>query len=153
MNLPEVGLELCRKWEGFSATPYLCPAKVWTIGYGTTRYPDGRRVSRNDPAVTRDQAEAYLRHEVEAAARKALFYSPILQWHPERWGAITSFIYNLGPGRYYASTLRRRVNELDWEGAVKEIQRWVYGGGRKLPGLVARRREEAAYLVPNGGLG
>ena len=61
------------------------------------------------------------------------------------WGkfcAIVDFAYNLGVGRLQTSTLRRKINELDWEAVAKELMRWVYGGGKKLPGLVKRRQAE-----------
>lgn len=64
----------------------------------------------------------------------------------DRLTAIADFIFNLGPTRYAASTLRRRVNDSDWCGARDEIRRWVFGGGKKLPGLVIRREAEAALL-------
>lgn len=144
--IPANAVSLVKKWEGFRAKPYLCPANVWTIGYGTTRLPDGTPVGPDTPEVTEAEAEELMRHELERCVRSALFRSPILQWFPERLGAIASFIFNLGPGRYAQSTLRRRINQQDWESAFEEIQRWVYAGGRRLPGLIARRKEEASYL-------
>lgn len=74
----------------------------------------------------------------------ALRLSPGL--HGDRLVAIADFVFNLGPTRYASSTLRRRMNEADWPGARHEIRRWVFGGGRKLPGLVIRREAEAALL-------
>nr|WP_246193558.1 lysozyme [Pseudoxanthomonas suwonensis] len=56
------------------------------------------------------------------------------------------FTFNLGAGRLQTSTLRRRVNQRDWSSAVNELRRWVYGGGKVLPGLVARREAESALL-------
>lgn len=85
--------------------------------------------------------------ELEACGAKALLYSPVLALRPLSLGAIASFCFNLGTGRYYASTLRRRINQGDWDAAGIEIQRWVYAKGRKLPGLIARRREESELLL------
>jgi lysozyme len=65
---------------------------------------------------------------------------------PESLGAVASFIFNLGTGNYRASTFKKKVDSLDWDEAKKQIQKWVYGGGMRLPGLVARRMEEAQYL-------
>lgn len=62
--------------------------------------------------------------------------------------AIVDF-FNLGAGRLQTSTLRRRINQRDWTGAAAELRRWVYGGGKVLPGLVARRAAEAAWLLGN----
>ena len=72
--------------------------------------------------------------------------SPILARHPERLGAITSFAYNLGVGRYRGSTLRRRVDEENWDEAKSELMKWVRGGGKVLPGLVKRRLAEARFM-------
>ena len=72
--------------------------------------------------------------------------SPRLIANPQALGAITDFAYNLGVPRYRASTLKRRVDAQDWEGAATELHKWVYGGGRKLPGLVRRRQAEADLL-------
>jgi lysozyme len=70
-----------------------------------------------------------------------------LATEPEpRLAAIVDFTFNLGAGRLQTSTLRRRINERDWAAAQTEIRRWVYGGGKVLPGLVARREAEAELL-------
>ncbi len=74
----------------------------------------------------------------------------MLAAEPEaRLSAIVDFTFNLGAGRLQTSTLRRRLNQRDWAGAVMELRRWVYGGGKVLPGLVTRRDAEAAWLTPN----
>ena len=67
----------------------------------------------------------------------------------ERLAAIVDFTFNLGAGRLQTSTLRRRVNQRDWHGAGQELRRWVYGGGKVLPGLVTRREAEVALLTRN----
>ena len=69
----------------------------------------------------------------------------------ERLAAIVDFTFDLGAGRLQTSTLRRRLNQANWEGAAEELQRWVYGGGRILPGLVARRKAEVALLERKTG--
>ncbi|MFN3298338.1 lysozyme, partial [Caldimonas sp.] len=71
-------------------------------------------------------------------------YCPVLATEPEgRLAAIVDFTFNLGAGRLQTSTLRRRINQRNWESAAQELPRWVHGGGRVLPGLVARRQSEA----------
>jgi len=67
---------------------------------------------------------------------------PILASSEKKLGAIIDFVYNLGPGRLQYSTLRRKINQQDWEGAKVELSKWVRGGGRILPGLVKRRNAE-----------
>jgi lysozyme len=143
----EIAAALCRRFEGFSAKPYLCPAGYWTIGYGTVYKPDGTQVKEGDETITKETAEEWLQHELRhnycAGVLKA---SPNLVGHPQALGAITDFAYNLGVARYRASTLRRRINEEDWDSAKKELARWIRGGGRVLRGLVLRRKAEAEYL-------
>lgn len=63
-----------------------------------------------------------------------------------RIAAITDFVFNLGAGRYRGSTLRRRILAGKWEEAPRELRRWVFGGGQKLPGLVLRREVNAAWI-------
>ena len=71
----------------------------------------------------------------------------MLATEPEkRLAAIVDFTFNLGAGRLQTSTLRRRISQRDWIGAASELGRWVYGGGRILPGLVMRRKIEAALI-------
>jgi lysozyme len=81
------------------------------------------------------------------ALKATLRYCPVLATEPEgRLAAIVDFTFNLGAGRLQASTLRRRVNQLDWAGVAQELRRWVYGGGKVLPGLVLRREAEVLHL-------
>ena len=81
------------------------------------------------------------------ALSATLRFCPVLATEPERrLAAIVDFTFNLGAGRLQASTLRRRVNQRDWPGAGRELQRWVYGAGRVLPGLVLRREAEVLLL-------
>ena len=143
----EIAAALCRKFEGFSAKPYLCPAGYWTIGFGTVFRPDGTQVTKDDPPITKELAEEWLQHELRHNYLAGVLHaSPNLARHPEVLGAITDFAYNLGVARYRASTLKRRINEEDWDGAKIELGKWVRGGGRVLRGLVKRRQAEAEYL-------
>lgn len=138
---------LIRRFEGWRSKPYICPAGVPTIAYGATAYPDGRKVTMADPPMSKDEGERLLDHDAAAYARQALKLSPGLAGSEDRVSAIADFVYNLGAARYRASTLRKRVNEGAWGEAHRELQRWVFGGGRKLPGLVARRLAEGALLI------
>jgi len=138
---------LIRKYEGLRLKPYLCPAGVPTIGYGSTAYPDGRKVSLQDPSITAAYAEDMMRLDASRFAAAALSLSPGLAPHSAKLCAIADFCYNLGTTRYKASTLRKRVNAEDWEGAAVELRKWVFGGGKRLPGLVARRESEILLLL------
>lgn len=143
----DLAATLCRRFEGFRAKPYICPAGYPTIGYGTVWKPDGTRVTMDDAPVSVELANEWLvselRNNYMAGVLKA---SPRLIANPRALAAMTDFAYNLGVARYRASTLRKRVNEDDFEGAKVELQKWIRGGGKVLPGLVRRRQAEAALL-------
>lgn len=80
------------------------------------------------------------------AYQSALALSPVLSSHPMIACAIADFIYNLGAGRYRASTLRRKVEAQNWPETCEHLTKWVWGGGRKLLGLVLRRQVEIALI-------
>ncbi len=151
MEVPKAAIDLAKRFEGFerkakrgveiTAVPYICPAGFWTIGYGHLCDP-------KHPPITEAEAEIYLAHDLQTALVATLRYCPVLATEPEgRLAAIVDFTFNLGAGRLQASTLRRRINQRDWVAAGKELRRWVYGGGKVLPGLVARRQAEIFLLV------
>ncbi len=146
IEAPNAAIELVKRFEGFerrvkreieiTAVPYICPAGFWTIGYG--HLCDPKR-----PAITEAEAEVYLARDLQTALAATLRYCPVLATEPEeRLAAIVDFTFNLGAGRLQTSTLRRRVNQRNWPGVVQELRRWIYGGGRVLPGLVLRREAE-----------
>jgi lysozyme len=88
-----------------------------------------------------------LKHELEHTyLTGAIRLCPGLIRHPQKLNAIVDFCYNLGVGRLQTSTLRRRINSEDWQGAAEELSKWVRGGGRVLPGLVARRNAEIQFI-------
>jgi lysozyme len=135
--------DLCRFFEGFSSKPYICPAGYPTIGYGTVYKPDGTKVTMRDQPISRELANQWLMRELQhnymAGVLKA---SPILIRNQRLLAAITDFAYNLGVGRYRASTLKRRVDSNDLLGVETELKKWIRGGGKVLPGLVKRRQAE-----------
>lgn len=150
IEVPQAAVDLAKRFEGFHrvpksdpgrAHPYVCPAGFWTIGYGHLCDP-------THPPISEDEAEAYLARDLVTALDATLRFCPVLATEPEgRLAAIVDFTFNLGTGRLQTSTLRRRVNQQDWTAAVTELRRWVYGGGRVLPGLVSRRETEAALIL------
>ena len=150
IEVPTTAIELAKRFEGFHrvaradlgrAQPYICPAGYWTIGYGHLCDP-------KHPPITVAEAEIYLARDLQSALVATLRYCPVLATEPEsRLAAIVDFTFNLGAGRLQTSTLRRRINQRDWAAAAMELRRWVYGGGKVLPGLVARREAEAALLL------
>lgn len=149
-----VAIELVKRWEGLHKVkedglvyPYLCPAGVWTIGYGSTRHFDGTRITNGTSPLSPEECERLMLLELDRCTVRVLRESPILALYPEACGAITSFVFNLGIGAYRASTLKKKIDEGDFEEAQNQIKRWVWAGGRRLPGLVARREQESQYLV------
>lgn len=151
MNL-DLAIALCKTFEGLHRLgkdgliyPYLCPAGVWTIGYGSTFYEDGKRVAESDPPITKDRAEELLLWELRRTALSVARLVPELK-EEQAFNAVVDFAFNLGTGRLQTSTLRRKLRAGDWDGAREQLRLWVRGGGRVLPGLVRRREAEAALL-------
>jgi lysozyme len=142
--IPEAAVELIKRWEGFRQQAYLCPAGVWTVGYGTTRWPGGRPVKAGDTA-TMHEAEKALRHDLRrfAAAVDRLITVPLAEH--ER-AALISWTYNVGEGALERSTLRRLLNAGDRGGAADEFARWNHAGRSVLSGLTRRRAEEEALF-------
>ena len=146
MNL-ELASALCRQFEGFRSKPYLCPAGVPTIGYGSTYYADGRKVTLQDEPISEPDARALLMHELQHTYLPGTLRNcPILATDERKCNAIVDFCYNLGIGRLQTSTLKRKIHANDWEGAKEQLMLWTKGGGKVLPGLFKRRTAECALL-------
>ena len=143
----EIVAGLCRTFEGCRLKPYICPAGIPTIGFGSTMYANGRLVTMADPAITLDEANTLLmvtlKRDYYAGVVKL---SPGLLKYPRRLAAIVDFAYNCGVPRYRSSTLRKCIDREDWEEAKTQIMKWTRGGGKVLPGLVRRRQAEALLL-------
>lgn len=131
---------LIRRFEGCKLMPYLCPAGVWTCGWGST----GRDVVPGQ-AWTQAYADQRLQADAERFARETRRACPFLVG--DQLAAIADFAYNLGTGRLRASTLRQRLNAGDTPGAARELGKWIRGGGKVLRGLVIRRAAEAQLLT------
>ena len=146
MNL-ELAASLCRQFEGFRSRPYLCPANVATIGYGSTYYSDGRKVTLEDAPMDEFTARALLMIELEHTyLPSVLRQCPILLTDERKCNAVVDFVYNLGVGRLQTSTLKRKINAQDWDGAKEQLMLWNKGGGKVLLGLIKRRQAECALL-------
>ena len=122
--------------------PYYCPAGVLTCGWGSTGadvYP-GR-------AWTQEYADRRMEQDAARFAREVKALCSSIEG--DRLCAIADFAYNLGTGRLKTSTLRRKINTGDYAAVPAELARWVYGGGKKLNGLVSRRHAEAQLFMGN----
>lgn len=146
MTALEIATKIADMFEGLVLKPYYDCVRVATIGRGTTHYPNGKKVTINDKPITEQQANEYRDYEMNKCLLGALKNCPNLVKYQERWGAIGDFCYNLGVGRLQTSTLKRKINEEEWEEAREQILKWVFAGGKKLKGLVRRRNIEAQYL-------
>lgn len=140
--MTEKCIELVKKYEGFSAVPYLCPAGYPTIGYGhvitkeeTFQYP-----------ISKEFAEQLL---IQDLVKIEKLVKPMIKVdiHPYMLDAIISFSYNVGVYAFKASTLRKKLNNYEWYECADQFLRWVYAGGRILKGLIKRRQEERALFL------
>lgn len=132
----EPGLSIVKEFEGFRSTAYLCPAKVWTIGYGFTK-----GVKPGD-TITREAADARLLKEY-VAFETAVLRLVRVKLTDNQLSALVSFAFNVGTGALASSTLLRLLNGGDYAGAAAQFSRWNKAGGKTLAGLVRRRKAEA----------
>lgn len=139
-------LNLIKQCEGFRPKPYLCPAGVPTIGYGNTRYPDGRAVSMGDPAITPIQAEALMRAALKPFEDAVNRYVQV-EISQNQFDALVDFTYNMGPQALRTSTLLKLINEQLFDMAADQFDVWVMAAGRRLPGLVTRRALEKQLFL------
>ena len=137
------GIDLIKKFEGWSAKPYLCPANVPTIGYGNTFYANGQKVTLADTTITLERGVQLLKFTLTRFEQYVDSYcvDTITQ---NQFDALTSFCYNVGPANLKTSTLLKKVNLNPNDPAIRnEFMKWTKGGGKTLPGLVKRRAAEA----------
>jgi lysozyme len=139
----KAGIDMIKSFEGFRGTPYKCPAGIPTIGYGATFYPNGKKVTMTDAAITEEQATELLAHMLVSFEKYVDSYcvDTITQ---NQFDALVSFAYNLGPANLKASTLLKKVNANSSDESIRlEFLKWVKAGGKTLKGLVRRREAEA----------
>jgi lysozyme len=140
MKTNEAGLDLIKHYEGRRLTSYLCPAQVWTVGYGAIRYFDGEPVPPN-VTITEQEADDLLRRDLidteDFVSR--LIRVPLTE---NQFSATVSLVFNIGAGNFQRSQIRQRINRKNYDGAASIWWQWRRGGGRILPGLVKRRESE-----------
>jgi lysozyme len=143
MILDNRGYLLITKFEGLRLKPYLCSAKIPTIGYGNSYYPDGKRVTLLDKDITKQQAFDMFKEVANRFAKRVdtLVTSNLNQ---NQFNALVSFAYNVGTGNFSSSTLLKKVNKNPDDLTIKaEFLRWNKAGGKVINGLTNRRNEEA----------
>lgn len=137
------GIDLIKSFEGFYAKPYMCPASVPTIGYGTTRYPNGNKVTLKDISITEQQGVEYLMHDLKTFEKYVDSYCRD-DVNQNQFDALVSFCYNLGPNNLKSSTLLKKVNLNPSDPSIlNEFLKWNKGGGKVLKGLTKRRQSES----------
>lgn len=144
-DISEFGYQIIREFEGFKEKAYKDTGGVWTIGFGTIKYPNGKPVKSGD-TCTREQAEAWLKNDclwVDACLDKYVKVTV----SQKQFDALASFVYNIGESQFRTSTLLAKLNAGDFAAAAANFDRWVYDNGKKINGLVNRRaREKALFL-------
>lgn len=133
--------EIIKQSEGLRLEAYLCPAGVWTIGYGHT----GKDVVEG-MKITRGEAEELLEGDLEKFEKDILKMVKV-GLTQNQFDALVSFTYNVGGGALKTSTLLKKLNAGDYMGAADEFLKWTKAGGKELPGLVKRRRTERALFL------
>lgn len=154
------------KFEGFRNRPYLCPAHIWTVGWGTVIYQEQIRL----PMVRKEGYNGLIRKEyplkpedfrvwskeelvemfktdLAGFERAVLRLVPGVAGYQSRFDALVSLAYNIGAGNLQRSTIRMKANRGDWQGAAEAFMAWTKGGGKVLPGLVRRRQAEIALFL------
>ena len=134
------GMALICSFEGLKLKAYDDGVGVWTIGFGTTIYPNGIKVKKGD-TCTEAQAKAYMAHDLkkfESAVNSAVTVSI----NQNQFDALVSLAYNIGTSGFKNSTLVKKLNAGDIRGAAAQFDVWNKGGGKVMQGLVNRRAVE-----------
>ena len=168
MKLSRVGADLMHKYEGYRNRPYLCPAHIWTIGYGHVLYqeqirlpmarPEGKAdipMIRKEYPLKPEDNRVWTKQEIDElfAADVASFERGVLRLVPGsagaqgRFDALVSFSFNVGLGNLQRSTIRIKANRAEWAEAADAFLLWNKGGGKVLTGLDRRRRDERALFL------
>ena len=170
MKLSKAGADLMHRYEGCRNKPYLCPADIWTIGYGHVLYleqiklpmvrPPGKTkadipmIRREYPLKPEDsrvwskeEIEKLFADDVASFERGVLRLVPSVAGRQGAFDALVSISFNFGLGNLQRSTIRMKANRGDWEGAADAFRAWTKGGGKVLPGLVKRREAEIALFL------
>ena len=139
-HINEAGLGIIKSFEGWRSSVYHCGAR-WTIGWGSTYDSNGDRVTPDHPDIDKAEGEDLLRQEVRHVEKTIarVVKAPLTE---NQFSSLVSFVYNVGSGNFFRSTMRQKISRLDYEGAADELPKWRRAAGRILPGLVRRRVAE-----------
>ena len=143
MKLDLNGYNLICEFEGLKLKPYLCSARISTIGYGNTYYPNGKRVTLLDDAITKEYAFEIFKTIADKFAKRVddMVKTELTQ---NQFNALVSFAYNVGTGAFATSTLLKKVNVNPNDATItNEFLKWVRANKKVIQGLVNRRNKEA----------
>lgn len=144
MKISNNAINLISKWEGFYSNAYRDPVGIWTIGYGTTKWPNGQSVQQGQ-TIKKDDALELLRKQAQEHANTIEQYVRV-PLNQNQYDALASFQYNLGRNILRNSALLNYLNTRQWDKACNEMLLYCNAGGKKLQGLVNRRKDEVALF-------
>lgn len=142
MIVSKKGLELIKEFESFKSKPYLCPSGVPTIGYGSTYYPDGKKVTLQDKEITEQKACEILEYIANKDFGNNINKVVKVGLSQNQFDALVSFSYNIGNGNFNSSTLLKWLNQGFYNEASIQLLRWDKAKGVPLAGLTKRRKAE-----------
>jgi lysozyme len=166
MKLSKAGADLMHRYEGYRTKPYLCPAHIWTIGYGHVLYQEQIRLPvvrvngytgmirkemplkpEDNRVWTKEEIEKLFADDVASFERGVLRLAPPVAGRQGAFDACVSFAFNAGLGTFQRSSIRMKLNRGDWEGAADALLLYCMGGGKILAGLKKRRDAEKALFL------
>ena len=157
MNISPRAIEMIKHHEGVRVRPYRCPALLWTVGVGHVIDPSHIKVPLNerknlpipdgwDRTLTTAEVDEILARDLASFERGVERLCPS-GLTAGRFDALVSFSFNVGLGNLQRSSIRMKHNRGDFDGAAQSFLQWTKAGGRELPGLVKRRRDEMALYL------
>lgn len=154
MKTSQAGIDLIKAFESLHdgnpktslVEPMLDPVGIPTIGYGCTIYPDGKRVTLDDEAITLEQCDDLLSHSLAEAEGyvNSLVTVPLTQ---NQFDALVSLVYNIGGANFKSSTLLAKLNAKCYSCAAEQFPRWNLSHGKVLKGLTNRRFQEKILFL------
>lgn len=158
MKVSDKARELIKHHEGVRNKPYLCPAKLWTVGVGHVLYPEQAKLKIEDRKTiwlhpednrvwTAEQIDALLNFDLARFERGVARLCPSSTLNQNHFDALVSFSFNVGLGSLQKSSLRMKYNRGEYEAAAGEFLKWAKAGGKVLPGLLKRRSDEKALFL------
>jgi len=142
MIVSKNGLDLIKEFESFKSKPYLCPSQKATIGWGSTYYPDGKKVTLQDKEITEEKAFEILEYIANKDFGSNINKVVKVPLNQNQFDALVSFAYNIGNGNFNSSTLLRWLNQGNYKEASMQLLKWDKSKGIVLNGLTKRRKAE-----------